>query len=196
MYKWWYCIGFMLERSTNLSMLVKDYFLFFPRDGDLALCRRSVNLSTHIQTALTMGTVLAKKNKKNTHYQRQSNVPQKMTAWPDFGATHGETAHWRVEMSTLTGRVLVPCWDVWTCTESLSRVLCGLYHCEYIFFLFFPLLFNLIKTQGISMTKEPFLREILFTSRPLNVSLRTFAHIKRWNYLGRSFDSVTVQKNS
>lgn len=65
MYKWWYCIGFMLERSTNLSMLVKDYFLFFPRDGDLALCRRSVNLSTHIQTALTMGTVLAK-NKKHT----------------------------------------------------------------------------------------------------------------------------------
>lgn len=55
----------MLERSTNLSMLVKDYFLFFPRDGDLALCRRSVNLSTHIQTALTMGTVLAK-NKKHT----------------------------------------------------------------------------------------------------------------------------------
>lgn len=66
MYKWWYCIGFMLERSTNLSMLVKDYFLFFPRDGDLALCRRSVNLSTHIQTALTMGTVLAKKKQK-TH---------------------------------------------------------------------------------------------------------------------------------
>lgn len=65
MYKWWYCIGFMLERSTNLSMLVKDYFLFLPRDGDLALCRRSVNLSTHIQTALTMGTVLAK-NKKHT----------------------------------------------------------------------------------------------------------------------------------
>lgn len=119
-----------------------------------------------------------------------------MTAWPDFGATHGETAHWRVEMSTLTGRVLVPCWDVWTCTEPLSRVLCGSYHCEYIFFLFSPLLFNLIKTQGISMTKEPFLREILFTSRPLNVSLRTFAHIKRWNYLGRSFDSVTVRTNS
>lgn len=126
-----------------------------------------------------------------------------MTAWPDFGATHGETAHWRVEMSTLTGRVLVPCWDVWTRShgDNMYRTAKSgsvWFVSLWIHFLSFfsPLLFNLIKTQGISMTKEPFLREILFTSRPLNVSLRTFAHIKRWNYLGRSFDSVTVRTNS
>lgn len=137
MYKWWYCIGFMLERSTNLSMLVKDYFLFLPRDGDLALCRRSVNLSTHIQTALTMGTVLAK-NKKHTLSTTVQRASENDCVTWFRRYTHGETAHWRVEMSTLTGRVLVPCWDVWTCTEPLSRVLCGSYHCEYIFFLFFP----------------------------------------------------------
>lgn len=113
MYKWWYCIGFMLERSTNLSMLVKDYFLFFPRDGDLALCRRSVNLSTHIQTALTMGTVLAKNKKHTLSTTVQRALENDCVTW--FRRyTHGETAHWRVEMSTLTGRVLVPCWDVWT----------------------------------------------------------------------------------